>query len=244
MKQKNIILIQFRTDYSATKERAEIFRHLRIKKRQFKIVNAFDKIIDFSRPKKIIGIRDKVILGGSGEFCFSGKNIDQDKSFWKMIKRVTPLVRYLIKEDVPTLGICFGHQLIGYSLGVEVVKDKSQQEIGSFPTFLTEQGTVASIFFNLPRKFITQLAHKDSLKCLPKGAVLLAKSRKCKIQSFQYKKNIYGVQFHPELNYQDVIDRFKLYPDYAFGKNIDQIIKQLKPSPESLKIFRNFLRFT
>ena len=43
---------------------------------------------------------------------------------------------------------------------------------------------------------------------MPEGAVLIAHGGEaCQISALQYKNNIYTVQFHPELTYQDMLDR-------------------------------------
>jgi len=242
MKPSNIFLVQFRTDESVVHEQKSILRYLKIKKTQFKIINAFDGNINFSMPQKIINKTSKIILGGSGEFSFSenNKGSGQKKVFVKMIKRIKPFIQYLLRKDIPTLGICFGHQLLGYNLGVEIIASKPQQEVGSFSISLTQEGKSDSLFSNLPPKFFAQLGHKDSLKDLPEKSILLAKSKKCKIQSFRYKENIYGVQFHPELTLQGVVLKLKLYPSYTSKKSINKIIENLKSSPHSSKILKNF----
>ena len=157
-----------------------------------------------------------------------------------MIKRVSPFIKYLLEKDILTLGICFGHQLLAYNLGVKIVKDKKQQETGSFSISLTNIGKSSFLFKGLPQKFIAQLGHKDSLEKLPKDSILLAKSAKCKVESFQYKRNIYGIQFHPELSVKDVIFKLNLYPDYSSIEKIENTIKKLKPSPLATKILKNF----
>lgn len=245
MKSNNIILVQFRTDKSILHEQKCVFRDTGIVKKQFKIIDAFDSCIDFSNPKKILGSANKVILGGSGEFSFSeaSKNKISRKRFYKMINKITPFIQHLLKKDIYTLGICFGHQLLGYNLGVRIIANKNQKEIGSFTIFLTRKGKIDSLFSNLPHKFIAQCAHKDSLKNLPKKSILLAKSKQCKIQSFRYKKNIYGIQFHPELTIQDMIFRAKLYPNFNSEKKLIKLIKELKSSPFSMQIMKNFRNF-
>jgi len=238
---KNILLVQFRIKKPTIHyEKVCIRRCFKTKGLNLKIESVFDIQNKFFHPFKILKGMNEVILGGSAEFDFSGNNPKQEKIFQDMIKRIKPFIRYLINKDIPTLGICFGHQLLGHVLGTKVIKDKFQQETGSFLVSLTQKGKSDFLFNGVPLKFIAQFGHKDSLEKLPTGAILLAKSKKCKVVAFRYKKNIYGVQFHPELTVKDVILRLKYNPDYAGGKKIAEIKKNLKPSPFSLKILRNF----
>jgi len=136
---------------------------------KLKIINAFDEDLDFSFPEKIINESSGVILGGSGEFYFSGNEGEKEEVFQKMIKKITPFIKYLLQNDFSTLGICFGHQVLGYFLGTKVVSDKNQAETGSFLVSLTKEGKNSSLFFNLPSKFYAQFGHQDSLENLPKG---------------------------------------------------------------------------
>lgn len=237
-----ILLVQFREDISAVNEK-KCFLHCFKKKKNLKLqtINAFDKKYDFSSPQKIIKKKSGVILGGSGEFYLSGnKEQKKEKIFQAMVKRIAPFVKYLLQNDFPTLGICFGHQLLGYFLGEKVVFDRDQAETGSFLVFLTKEGKNSPLFAGLPWQFYAQFGHQDSLKKLPKGTKLLATTQKCKVAAFQYKSNIYGVQFHPELDYKDMLFRLKLYPEYA--ENINKIKNVLKPTPFSSKIIQNFLK--
>jgi len=240
---KNILLIQFRRDVSAAHEKKCFLRFFQKRKNlRLKIINAFDKKIDFSSPQKLLNRIQGVILGGSGEFYFSGNTTEiKEKIFQTMLTKINPFIKYLLKNDFPTLGICFGHQMLGYFLGEKVVADKSQAQTGTFLVFLTKEGEKSPLFSGIPKKFFAQFGHRDSLKDLPKGTKLLAKTKRCKITIFQYKNNIYGIQFHPELTYQDMIVRLRLYPGY-FKKNLEKRKRILKPTLFASKIIRNFLK--
>lgn len=234
---KEIVLIQFRKDISADWEKRSFLKFFKRKKLKLKIVNVFDKKINFSRSEKLLKNAKGIILGGSGELYFSKK----EKNLKEILKRISPLINHLLKKDFPTLGICFGHQMIGYFLGGKVIADKKQEEIGSFLVNLTEQGKKSPLFLGFPSKFFAQFGHKDSLKNLPPKSKLLAKTEKCKVVAFRYKNRIFGVQFHPELTLEDILSRVKLYPEYL-PKPINEFKKNLKPSPFAPKVIENFLK--
>lgn len=241
MEIKNILLVQFRTKkLELSNEKQCILRYLGQSK--LKAINAFNQEAEFIQPEKMLKGIDGVILGGSAEFNFAAGNPGREKMFWAMVGRMKSFLKYLLQNDVPTLGICFGHQFLGYTLGTKVITDKVQKETGSFSVFLTKEGKSDLLFSGFPSNFIAQFGHKDSLEKLPPGAILLAKTKRCKVATFRYKNNIYGVQFHPELTLRNMLNRLKLYPDYAGKKKISEIKKKLKPSPFSQRIFKNFLR--
>lgn len=233
----SFLLVQFRTDKSALQEKKCFLPYFR--KKELKIINAFDREFNFSRPQKIIKEQKGIILAGSGQFSFSKHK--KEKFFQEFLKRISPLIKYILKEGFPALGICFGHQILGHFLGVKVINDVSQAGTGSFPVFLTRKRKNSHIFSKIPLKFTAQFGHIDSLEKLPKKTALLAKSARCKITAFSFKKNIYGVQFHPELNKKEMMQRLKFYPQYCSGglKNLKKI---LKPSPYASKIIENFIR--
>ena len=236
---KKILLIQFRTDITTSHEKDCFLKFFKGEKKiKLKIINAFDEKINFSDPERFLKKTQGVILGGSSQFYLS--KLKEDKILKKIIKKISPLIKFIIKKDFPTLGICFGHQILGYFLGEKIIADKNQAQTGSFLVFLTKKGKKSPLFLNLPPKFLAQFAHKDSLSNLPKGAELLAKTKKCKVASFQYKNNIYGVQFHPELNYRDMIFRLKLYPEYL-NKDLSKMKKKFTSTPLASKIIKNFI---
>jgi len=211
---KNILLLQFRKNSQIAKhEKKCILRYLDSK---INLVskNLFRENVDFNNTSfsEISGI----IIGGSGEFSFSKKKKRLD--LLSKIEQITPFIKRSIKKNTPILGICLGCQYLAYILGAEVRADKFQEEVGTFKVSLTKLGRSDRLFFKTPLEFFTHEGHKDSIDKLPKGTVLLAGGKKCKIQSFRLKnKNVYGVQFHPELNVKDMKFRQRHYQSYAPG---------------------------
>jgi GMP synthase (glutamine-hydrolysing) len=155
---------------------------------------------------------------------------------------MTPFVTHLLKHDFPTFGICFGHQLIGYILGTKVVHDSKQAKTGSYDVRLNDMATKERLYKDIPKTFKAQYAHKDTLKKLPNGAVLLAQGRKCNIAAFRYKTNIYCVQFHPELSIDDMMFRMKLFREYV-PDSIEKTFRRFKPTTISEKLLSNFITY-
>ena len=131
-----------------------------------------------------------------------------------------------------------GHQLLAYIFESKIIKNEKQREIGAVNIFLSKGGKKDILFFNIPSIFLAQEGHGDCVLSLPKKAVLLAKSKKCKIQAFRIKNNVYGVQFHPELNNKkDILLRAKIYSNY----NINVHKMDLRTSQFAKKVIDNFV---
>jgi len=114
--------------------------------------------------------------------------------------------KFIKKIDIPILGICFGHQIIGLlfgskiNLGKEII-NKEQIEIVNNDI----------IFSKLENRSLFQENHCEFIN-LPKEFVLLAKSHSCDNEAMKHiRKKIYGLQFHPEvsgLNGKIILENF------------------------------------
>jgi GMP synthase (glutamine-hydrolysing) len=106
--------------------------------------------------------------------------------------RVDPAIFEL---GVPTLGICYGMQLMAQELGGRVERT-GVSEFGKTEVSV-EQG---ELFTNLPSEQVTWMSHRDSVTAPPEGARVVASSPSTPIAAFEHpKRRLYGVQFHPEV---------------------------------------------
>lgn len=238
---KNILVIQIRSGEYEKHER-ECFESVCPKYfNQMKWVNG---LTDFeSLPQNVDDLSKYscVIIGGSGEADIS--QIDMQPALQKAEKALTKFVNLCVANDFPYFGVCFGHQLLAYSLGSNVVL--GGKEIGSKEAILEDDAKNEKIFQGLPQRIIVQQAHKDSVESLPEGAILLASSEVCHIQAMKIKNHIYSVQFHAEMGKKEYVGRHELYarlnPETGYSKNLPKIRKETTESSDGPAILNNFL---
>jgi GMP synthase (glutamine-hydrolysing) len=160
-------------------------------------------------PENWENVRALVILGGP-----MGAYEEERYPFLRWEKTI---IRTAAKQEIPTLGICLGAQLIAAATGAAVYQG-GIKEIGWYPVSVTPEGQMDSLLGYLPEKPTVFQWHGDSFE-LPKGAQRLASSLSYDNQAFRIGRSIYGVQFHLEVT-PPMIDRW-----------IDQYGKELASLP-------------
>jgi GMP synthase (glutamine-hydrolysing) len=106
--------------------------------------------------------------------------------------RVDPAIFGL---GVPTLGICYGMQLMAQELGGRVDRT-GVSEFGKTPLRAHE----SALFAGLPPEQTCWMSHRDSVVAPPEGARVVAGSPSTPIAAFEdARARLYGVQFHPEV---------------------------------------------
>ena len=96
---------------------------------------------------------------------------------------------------MPTLGICYGMQLMALDLGGSVERTGAS-EFGR--TELRAEG--GALFAGLPEEETVWMSHRDSVTAAPTGARVTAGSPSTPIAAFEEpERGLYGVQFHPEV---------------------------------------------
>ncbi len=101
----------------------------------------------------------------------------------------------LFELGIPTLGICYGMQLMALDLGGAVDRT-GVSEFGKTELTAGE----SELFAGLPEEQTVWMSHRDSVKAPPAGARVVAGSASTPIAAFEDpQQRLYGVQFHPEV---------------------------------------------
>jgi GMP synthase (glutamine-hydrolysing) len=150
-----------------------------------------------------------VITGGS-PFTFSDPPESKSPAQVRVERELQGLLDDILKHDVPFLGACFGISTLGRHAGGEV--DKAFGEpVGAVEVRLTPDGLADPILAGLPETFLAFVGHKEGMRAVPPGAVLLAGSQRCPVQMFRVGEHQYATQFHPELDVPGIIERMHAY---------------------------------
>jgi GMP synthase (glutamine-hydrolysing) len=114
------------------------------------------------------------------------------------------LIERALSTGVPMLGICLGSQLIAKALGARVYRNATS-EIGWAPVHLTEAGQEDPLFRGIVSPATFFHWHSETFD-LPSRAEWLAYSERCRHQAYRYGRNVYGLQFHPEITAEMIAD--------------------------------------
>ena len=134
-------------------------------------------------------------------------------------KEVAREAAVLRQADLPMLGICGGHQLLGIAFGGKVAPIHKEGNGKGYEGCTRERGWLT---VNIKRgdpllggnaKKRVWLNHCEEVKSLPANFVRIATDDRSSNQAMRHKsKLIYGVQFHPEV----------VNSSNGFGKNVLQ----------------------
>ena len=113
-------------------------------------------------------------------------------------------IQQLIDEEFPVLGICLGAQLIAKALGADVYRNR-EKESGWAPVHFTESAKGDPVLGGLDSPSTFFHWHSETFT-QPPGSELLAYSDKCRQQAFRYRDAVYGIQFHPEITAEMIVD--------------------------------------
>jgi len=223
---RKILVVQSRSSPEWVEREQTNFRRAVGKSAEVEFLSALDERLAWTYPDEFLKSRSGVIFGGSSDFDFHGGRSEKDPARLMatiILSRTKLIITYALAENVPILGVCFGHQLIAQMRGGDVQFDPTQEKSGSHEVHLTNEGKADALFGHLPGSFIAQYWHKDSVTNLPEGATVLATGPSCRFSALRYGDNIYTTQFHPEVE--------RVAPD-----------KNPRPSPEASELVLQWIR--
>ena len=136
---------------------------------------------------------------------------------------------------VPTLGICYGFQVMAQALGGEVA-NTGLREYGATDAALTGDGGV--LLGGQPGEQNVWMSHGDQVAKAPEGFDVLASTAATPVAAFgSDERRMYGVQWHPEVKHTDygqrVIENFLhkaagLAADWNSGNVIAEQVERIR----------------
>ncbi|MDZ7788383.1 MAG: GMP synthase [Halofilum sp. (in: g-proteobacteria)] len=160
-------------------------------------------------------------------WLFSGSTWSvYDRESW--ILRGREFVCALHEARRPTVGVCFGHQLVARALGGEVEKASIGLGVGVHTTRILERRP----WMVPPRERLALLvSHQDQVTRLPEEAVLLASHGVCPCDMYQVGEHILGLQPHPEFSKgysRATMERWRfLIGEEGFRVGVDSLAKPI-----------------
>lgn len=214
-----ILILDFGSQYTQL-----IARRIREEKVYCQIYPGNESLDSFLDLKNVVGI----ILSGGHSSVYSKNAPWPDQKIWQL--------------GVPILGICYGMQLIAQHLGGRVVPSKHRE----FGLANVNINCHCCLFDGLSSKEVLWMSHGDKLSKMPKDFKVTAKSGNSPYAAIEnISKNIYGVQFHPEvkhsLNGKKIIQNFIFKicgsnPDWTIKSYIVDEVKKIKEQVGKSKV--------
>ena len=148
-------------------------------------------------------------------------------------------VASVVEAGIPTLGICFGHQLLGQALGGFVEPNPRGREIGS-----VELALVADDPLLVPREgpFVANMSHRDSVTRLPAGARVLARTELEPHAAVRFGELAWGVQFHPEFDGDIMRGYIEARRDTLRNEGLDPDALAAVDAPDAARVLETFAR--
>lgn len=119
----------------------------------------------------------------------------RDHAPWSV--NATAWLKQAVEADVPTLAICYGHQMLGEAYGGAVTLNPQGREIGVIEI---ERLADDPLFEGLPARFPAIITHSDAVTAHPPGIPLLARSARCANQAMAFGPRARSIQWHPEMD--------------------------------------------
>ena len=101
----------------------------------------------------------------------------------------------IFRLGIPVLGICYGAQLMAYTLGGKV-ESATTREYGKSDVEYFD----SEIFEGVDKNNVCWMSHTDYVSIAPDGFKVVGKTATCPVAAMEdANRGFYGVQFHPEV---------------------------------------------
>lgn len=176
------------------------------------IVNMFNKLgleSQISADPLRIAVAEKLLLPGVGAFDAGMENLERSGL-------IPILTRRVLRDRVPTLGICLGMQLMARSSGEGrrpglgwIDADVVRFEAGDSGLKIPHMGwniarplRPSALTEGLPEELRFYFVHSYFVRCRDYEDAILSTEYGCVFHSAFQHENVFGVQFHPEKSHK------------------------------------------
>lgn len=140
----------------------------------------------------------------------------------------------LFQCGIPILGICYGAQLMAWSLGGQV-KTAPVSEYGKTEVTVARRKTLMK---DVPDTTIAWMSHTDYIEKVPEGFEITAHTPVCPVAAFECDElKLYATQFHPEVEHsrqgKEILSAFVYGPceckgDWQMDSFVEATIKEIR----------------
>jgi GMP synthase (glutamine-hydrolysing) len=178
-----------------------------------------------------------IVITGSEAMVTDGDKWSEYTARW---------LRKIAAKAIPTLGICYGHQLIAHAYGGTVAYHPGGEENGTVGITLTAAGEYDPLFQVLPAAFQGHALHAQTVITLPAGARVLARNSFEPHQGFSLHGHLWGVQFHPEFTAEIVRMYFDIEQEQLVkaGYNVAELRNTVQEHPFGTRLLQRFAALT
>ena len=142
----------------------------------------------------------------------------------KEVKKHIEFAKTCFNHEKKIFGACWGLQVTVMAAGGKCRVAPKGPHIGiAYDIELTEEGKKHNIYSSKPRKFTTPAFNYDEVEIPPKNSILLASDKINKFQALHFhvgKSEIWGLQYHPEIPYDYMINLIKHRSKGMLEKNV------------------------
>lgn len=230
-----VLLVQFRDDPVIKQKEFDSFvEYMQLTPEHITVADATTEDLTASMLDSV----DALVVAGNG-----GASVTQADEL-RYTDGVKAILREAYTRRMPTLAVCFGAQYAALEFGGTVERVESMRETGTYPLTLTEDGQHDPIFDGIPKTFNGQQGHNDSIITLPEGTVRLTESERVPNQAFRFPDRcFYAVQYHPELDEEQLRFRFEYYK-HEYADNMEafqKILDNIQESTDASAILSRFI---
>ena len=148
----------------------------------------------------------------------------------------------IFELGIPVLGICYGMQLMTYTLGGKVAK-ANKREYGTTDVKIDNSSLLFKGFGN-NNGFL--MSHTDYVETVPEGFENIASTPSCPNAAMENpNKKLYGIQFHPEvrdtIEGKTIISNFlfeicNVFKNWSIDNWIEDKVKEIKEFVKDQKV--------